>query len=485
MASEMAQSRAPAPPVYSEGPSSMVEFDVGRAMALRQALRLQGPEEVRAKAWAFKQEANRHFTTHQSPAIALKGYLTALWLLRADDLPFPEFLATSSPEIPKGERSLRTLDDGTGEGDDLRTQLLLNAGFCCLKLRDPDGAVALSGEAHRRSPSAKSALRLAKAEEGRGDYDAAAATLADFASHPVCRRELELLRKRKKDEQLLSAKMLRGLQKNKAEDEEAREPGRPPKGAPSSDDKDDESVVDADAQGQQRLASPKKKKRAEEKVVIDLSAPDAQEKLAKLQARQDRGVKAMKRISPADARELMALRSRGAPDADLARFYAEARDREACRVGAKMTDKQKLTFATFCNTPGVTEDQIDAAFDDIRNDVDNEGSAGVAGVAQRLETEQDERKEQEQASSTKLPEELPEEHGEPTSSGTPPPTTRDLLLRETKPLTPKTEKPQSGASASKPPPPASAAAPRNTPRLLVAVVLAGALCGVLLTRKRR
>lgn len=104
--------------------------------------------------------------------------------------------------------------------------------------------------------------------------------------------------------------------------------------------------------------------------MLDMSKPEAQEQLRKIQEQQSRGIAAMKRIAPEDAKELTAMRLKGAETKELAKFYAEARDKEARRVGSLMTDEEKLKFAQFCSQPGISEGDIDLAFDEIRREVD-------------------------------------------------------------------------------------------------------------------
>ena len=326
------------------GGATQLEFDIGRATALREFLKRGPMEALKDKAMGFKTEATKHFKDAKF-AIALKGYLTALWLL--GDAEFPGLLGTSNPAYPRGPQMRDVI---TSDSDDeFAIQLLLNASLCSTKLRDDEGALALATEAHRRGPSAKSALRIAKAKEGLGDVKGALTMLAAYPSNPICRREIDLVKQRRDKEKHQAAKMF--SQQFYSEDEQRQR----------------RATARADAQ----------KHKQRETIVVDLSKEssekDQKDKLdtiAKIQQKHDQHLAALQRIAPADAEELMRRQAKGFAKSDLTAYYAAARDKEARRVGDLMTDDEKLDFATFCSTPGISEAEIDTAFDLIRAKVD-------------------------------------------------------------------------------------------------------------------
>ena len=326
-----------------------IDFDVRRAMALRAALLAKKDRRfLIEKATGFKNEANVHFKEGKSPGVALKGYLTALWLLGNESLVFPATLSSSSDEIPTGKTQVMAGIQLKSD-EALCVQLLLTASFCCLKLNDAEGAMALSELAHELKPSAKSALRLAKAKEALGNIDDAKALLLNY-DDPVCKRELELLCEREK----------------KIHEQPARR-------------------EEASLSQQKRFAS------------------------------------ALARISPGDRAELLRRRETGIATRELTAFYAEARDREAARVGSLMTDEEKLDFAHFCNRPGTTEDAVDEQFDMIRANVDQR-----TNNEKRTDASQDHKEEepppQEDPPPTRDHQEEPQK---PPTQGSPPPTDQE------------------------------------------------------------
>lgn len=320
--------------------SHSVDQDVARAEALRDALRATGQEQsLEARAAAFKAEANGHFKAGRY-SIALKGYLTALWLLAPDDPPFPEDLATSSPAAPRAAGFI----DKLGLTTDLGLTLALNVAAAALKLGDAHGARAAAAFVARAQPdNVKAALRLAAAEEALGDDKKAEAILvAAAAKSTLAGRELAKLKQRrnaskKKFEKMFRQEPLYSEEEQRARRREARQP-------------------------------------------TTIVSPD---EFKEMQESSNRSDAVLSRLSDADRRTIEAMQTDGATKSELRAFYAQARDDEARRVGELMNDDEKQTFRELCET--ADEDTIDAAFDDIRRRVDRWSLRSViVGVTRRL-----------------------------------------------------------------------------------------------------
>uniref|UniRef100_A0A7S3JUG1 Uncharacterized protein n=1 Tax=Aureoumbra lagunensis TaxID=44058 RepID=A0A7S3JUG1_9STRA len=383
----------------SGNPQESINFERTRGECLRDHLKTK--EAILEKASSFKEKANRLFENKEY-AIALKGYLTGLWLMREDRLPFPVVLTDSGP-TPRGVAE--TIEIGiekcaSGQVTDLedtfeilRCQLLSNASASCLQLCDLDAAEALAFEAHTRRPSPKTALRFAKALEAKSEYKEAERALQPFNDNAVVRRELLTLRQRRDEAKAKFSQIFTTTPAvaSTLEKVEIHHSGKEEQVGNENIEEKPTTIKKKKKRSRARKKplypeSEQQARRAEARKeadqvrttpnVINLAELDDQDREAKIQEisqaqdRMERDAMALSRISASDALTLQKMRQDGATQTELARFYASARDTEAQRVGALMTDEEKIKFKTIADMPGVTNDQLDLCFDAIRQAVD-------------------------------------------------------------------------------------------------------------------
>ena len=179
----------------TETPSLLLDL---RASLATPSDRLEGAEKM-------KLEANASLSAGTAE-LALRSYLTALWLLRLDDPPLPA--ALGAQQLPSGASLLPALGagaDAAGEGTSdaapavaaARATLRLNLAQCALKLGDwPLARAACELVLEREPVNAKALYRLARAHEGTGELGDAIRVLSGrlLAAEPshAERRELRL-----------------------------------------------------------------------------------------------------------------------------------------------------------------------------------------------------------------------------------------------------------------------------------------------------
>ena len=191
----------------TETPSLLLDL---RASLATPSDRLEGAEKM-------KLEANASLSAGTAE-LALRSYLTALWLLRLDDPPLPA--ALGAQQLPSGASLLPALGagaDAAGEGTSdaapavaaARATLRLNLAQCALKLGDwPLARAACELVLEREPANAKALYRLARAHEGTGELGDAIRVLsgrllAAEPSHAEARRLLSALRERSKRERAM------------------------------------------------------------------------------------------------------------------------------------------------------------------------------------------------------------------------------------------------------------------------------------------
>jgi len=345
------------------------------------------PGELLLEAAAqFKSEANAHFTAKRSN-VALKGYLTAAWLLRLDAAsPFPPSLTPAAAEDePRGEEAIALLGDG--EADDgvaetpfadvdcgrrageLRIALHANAAAALLALEDFSAARAaceyvLGLEAGHQ----KAQFRLAKAHEGLEHFGKAEMILNGLAqaSAPGAREALAAVRRKRSQRQKTQKAMAgffdAGGTYSDAELEARRRETRAAERL--------RNVKAAAAKDAAVLAAPKSPAgpvgTAGASPVALLSAPDAGDA-----ARTDAelGQEQLSKVSAADRDLLLQLHADGAPRAALTEAYAAARQREIARVSACMTQDERDAFARVAVDDTLGQAEIDARFEAYRCEV--------------------------------------------------------------------------------------------------------------------
>ena len=139
-------------------------------------------------AQKLKAEANAAFG-RESYALAMRSYLTALWLLKPDEPTPPR--ALSEPATPSAS-ALQTVvgdSDATDEST-LQHALLLNVAAAALRLSDWPMARCACDYVLRREPTHSKALyRLAQAHEGTGQLVDALEVLRTLLKHEPSNRD--------------------------------------------------------------------------------------------------------------------------------------------------------------------------------------------------------------------------------------------------------------------------------------------------------
>ena len=139
-------------------------------------------------AQKLKTEANAAFSEAAYP-LAVRSYLTALWLLKPDDLMPPR--ALSEPTTPSASALQAVVGDSdASEHMALQQALLLNVAAAALRLDDwPMARCACDHVLHREPTHSKALYRLAQAHEGTGQLADALEALRTLLKHEPANRD--------------------------------------------------------------------------------------------------------------------------------------------------------------------------------------------------------------------------------------------------------------------------------------------------------